>query len=137
MTACRCSLQEFGALFGNVFTPIEPMIQLQQELRRSGIPTYIFSNTNDLAIEYILAHFPFYSGFQGYVLSYEHGAMKPEAALYEVVEQMTGRLGQEILYFDDRKENTEAAREREWRAVTHVNPAASRQVTMSLGLLSD
>ena len=55
------------------------MIQLHAALRQQGIPTYIFSNTNELAVSHIRRTFPFFANFDGYILSYEHGAMKPDA----------------------------------------------------------
>ena len=67
------------------------MVQLQAALRQRGLPTYVFSNTNELAAEHIRRNFPFYANFDGYILSYEHGAMKPDARLYEVVERQSGR----------------------------------------------
>src|ERR1051325_2231268 len=42
------SFDEFSSFFADIFVPIEPMVELQAALRRKGIPTYIFSNTNDL-----------------------------------------------------------------------------------------
>jgi len=90
-TGFRGGLEEFSELFGDIFFPIEPMIELHAELQRSGIPTYIFSNTNELATEHIRKRFPFFNTFNGYILSYQHGAMKPDARLYEVVERESGR----------------------------------------------
>ena len=36
------------------------MIELHAELQRRGHQTYIFSNTNDLAVEHIRRNFPFF-----------------------------------------------------------------------------
>ena len=69
------------------------MLDLHRRLRHAGLPTYIFSNTNELAIDHIRARFPFFHQFDGYILSYEHNAMKPDPRLYTVVEQTTGRAG--------------------------------------------
>lgn len=129
------SYEEFGALFGNIFAEIAPMVAMQGELRRRGVPTYIFSNTNDLAIGHIRRSFPFFANFDGYVLSYEHGSMKPEAALYEVVERLTGRSGDALLYLDDRPENIETGRARGWQAVLHHDPVVSRAAVVAAGLL--
>src|SRR2546430_6304673 len=46
-------IEEFGGFFADIFTPIDPMVELHSALRKAGIPTYIFSNTNDLAISHI------------------------------------------------------------------------------------
>src|SRR5438477_11937756 len=40
----------FSASFADIFVPIDPMVELHSALRQRGIPTYIFSNTNDLAV---------------------------------------------------------------------------------------
>jgi FMN phosphatase YigB (HAD superfamily) len=67
-------LEEFAGLFADIFTPIEAMVGLNEELRRKGLPTFIFSNTNELAIRFIRQNFPFFKSFDGYILSYEHYA---------------------------------------------------------------
>ncbi len=130
------SLEEFSELFGDIFVPIEPMIELHAELQRSGIPTYIFSNTNELATEHIRKRFPFFNTFNGYILSYEHGAMKPDARLYEVVERESGRRQAEILYLDDRPENIAAGAARGWQVILQETPQKTRTAMERLGLLN-
>jgi putative hydrolase of the HAD superfamily len=120
------SFEAFQEMFGDIFTPIPEMVQLHADLVARGYPVFIFSNTNDMAVRYIRGHFPFFSRFDGYVFSYEHASMKPEAALYEVVEKLTGRRGDQIIYLDDRAENIEAGRARGWRAFVHESPAVTR-----------
>ena len=82
--------EEFGQIFADIFVPIPEMIELHAALRKHGIPTFIFSNTNDLAIGHIRQKYPFFANFDGYIFSYEHCAMKPTAKLYEMVERETG-----------------------------------------------
>jgi HAD superfamily hydrolase (TIGR01509 family) len=125
---------EFNSFFADIFTPIQPMIDLHGELRKARLPAYIFSNTNDLAVEHIRKKFPFFSNFDGYVLSYEHGAMKPSARLYEIVERSTGRKGGEIIYIDDRPENVEAGVARGWNGILHEAPESTRAALQKLGL---
>jgi len=129
-------MEEFASLFADIFTPIEPMVQLQSALRRHGLPTYIFSNTNELAIRFIRRNFPFFKNFDGYILSYEHGAMKPEAKLYEVVEERSGCRGGEILYLDDRPENIEAGAARGWQVILQESPEKSREAVQKMGILN-
>jgi glucose-1-phosphatase len=125
---------EFAEFFGDIFTPIPEMIQLHARLRESGVPTYIFSNTNDLAIGHIRRRFPFFQHFDGYVLSYEHGSMKPDPKLYAVVERITACRGSDIAYLDDRSENIDAALKLGWNAVVHQTPEQSRAALKMLGL---
>ena len=128
-------IDEFGQFFADIFSPMDDMIALHERLRQSGVPTFIFSNTNDLAIAHIRRNFPFFAHFDGYALSYEHGAMKPDAKLYEVVERMTGRKGQQILYLDDRIENAQSGVMRSWQVVHHRDASESIAAVTGLGLL--
>lgn len=47
LTGYKGTHNEFAACFGEIFTPIQPLIDAQAEIRKRGIPTYIFSNTNE------------------------------------------------------------------------------------------
>jgi 2-haloacid dehalogenase len=137
--ACGYSgrLDEFCAVFADIFTEIKPMTALHAALRAGGVPTYIFSNTNDIAAGHIRERFPFFSRFDGYVLSYQHGAMKPAAKIYEVVEEQTGRKGKDIVYLDDRAENVAAGLARGWQALCHETPEKTIPALRRLGLPVD
>ena len=117
---------EFAGYFADIFAPMDSMVELHAELRRQKIPTYIFSNTNELAIGHIRRSYPFFSQFDGYILSYEIGAMKPHAKIYESLETMSGRKGADIFYIDDRRENVEAAAARGWQIVLHETVEKTR-----------
>lgn len=127
---------DFAIEFGDIFTPIDPMIQLQAELRAGGVPTFIFSNTNELAINHIKKAYPFFGNFDGYILSYEHRAMKPDPAIYKVVEKVSGCSRAELLYLDDRPENTAQGSERGWQTITHYCPVETREKVVATGLLA-
>ena len=120
------SLAEFGEAFADIFSEIPAMIALNAELRQRGFKTYIFSNTNDLAIEHVRRNFPFFKEFDGYIYSYEVGAMKPEAKIYEAMEAMSGGFGSDLIYIDDRAENIAAGKGRGWRTILHESPERSR-----------
>lgn len=127
--------EEFADIFGDIFAPIAPMIDLHAQLRARGVPTFIFSNTNDLAIRHIRANFPFFANFTGYIYSHEARAMKPDARIYEVIEQRTQRTGAALLYIDDRKENVDAGAARGWRVVHHEKPEQTIAAVRAAGLL--
>jgi len=110
-------------------------LKLHAALRQRGVPTYVFSNTNELAVGHIRKSFPFFSQFNGYVCSYEHGAMKPDAKLYEVVERTSRLGGSEMLYLDDRPENVAAGAARGWHAVLHESAEKSQAAVAAFGLL--
>jgi 2-haloacid dehalogenase len=128
-------LAEFGDSFSDIFVAIEPMVRLHAGLRERGLPTYIFSNTNELAVRHIRRNFPFFDHFNGYILSYEHRAMKPDSKLYEVVERESGRRGTEILYIDDRPENIAAGAARGWQVILQETPEKTSGALTKLGLM--
>jgi FMN phosphatase YigB (HAD superfamily) len=136
LTGFRGGLDEFGRLFADIFTPMEPMIALHSRLRQRQVPCFIFSNTNDLAISHIRRSYPFFADFAGYVLSYEHGFMKPDPRLYEVVERMTGRADGRILYLDDRLENVQAGAARGWQIIHHRTAEETLAALHRVGLLA-
>jgi len=135
-TRFRGTIEEFSDFFADIFTPIPPMIELHAALRRQGIPTYIFSNTNDLAVEHIQRSFLFFAHFDGYIFSHEIGVMKPDAKMYEALERLAGRRGGEIFYLDDRAENVAAGAARGWQVILHEAPEKTRAAMHKLGLLN-
>jgi HAD superfamily hydrolase (TIGR01509 family) len=129
------SEDEFADSFADIFFEIEPMVKLQARLRRAGYPTFIFSNTNELAIRHIRRAFPFYGNFDGYILSYEQRAMKPGHELYEVVERFAGAKGADLVYLDDRPENVATGAARGWQAILHETPAKTEAALASRGVV--
>jgi HAD superfamily hydrolase (TIGR01509 family) len=61
--------------------------------------------------------------------------MKPDPALYRVVESAAGVPPARILFIDDRPENVEAARKLGWQAFVHQDPHATRRTFAKLGLI--
>lgn len=125
LTGYRGPEDLFHETFGDIFWEIPEMIQLQQRLRQRGIPTYIFSNTNELAVRKIRSRFPFFHHFDGYIFSHEVSSMKPDPRIYEALEQLTGLNGPDLIYLDDRRENVEAGAARGWRTVLHSDAAVT------------
>ncbi|HEY4417427.1 MAG TPA: HAD family phosphatase [Verrucomicrobiae bacterium] len=133
LTDFQGTATEFNDYFAEIFTEIPPMIALQTSLRERGFKTYIFSNTNDLAIEHIRRDFPFFKNFDGYIFSYEVGAMKPQPKIYEAMEAMSGRRGADLIYLDDRRENIEAGHARGWSTILHETPEKTLFSLAALG----
>jgi len=132
------TVDEFYEAFADIFSEIHPMTAMQGALRCNGIPTCIFSNTNGVAVGHIRRRFPFFAHFDHYILSYEIGAMKPDAKIYAAVERAVGHVGDAIVYLDDRAENIQGGLARGWRAILHETPEktipALRQMGLPVGL---
>ena len=134
-TGYRGGIEEFSGFFADIFTEMPEMTALHAAVRRKGIPTYIFSNTNDLAVEHIQRAFPFFANFDGYIYSHEVGAMKPADKIYEALEKMSDMRGADIVYLDDRPENIEAGSARGWQTILQTEPAKSRMALEKLGVV--
>ena len=96
-------------------------------LHDAGIATACLSNTDHAhwarfvpadgdpsgarALEY-----PTVARIQSRFASHLLGLAKPDAAIYQAFERTTGLRGHDIVFFDDRPENVDAARLRGWRA---------------------
>ena len=127
---------EFAAHFEDIFTPIDEVISLHATLAASGLPTYTLSNTNEMAVRYISRTYDFWQMFNGHVLSYEVGALKPEEKIYEALEELSDLNGEEIIYLDDRSENCAAGSERGWQVCCHQDVESSRRFLSNIGELS-
>ncbi len=126
--------EQFRELFEDIFSPMDSMIELHAALKRKRIPTFIFSNTNEMAVAHIRRRYPFFNGFDGYVFSHEQGAMKPQAKIYEAVELLTKRSGQQIVYIDDKPENIEAGAARGWQVILQESPEKTVAALRGMGL---
>jgi epoxide hydrolase-like predicted phosphatase len=126
---------DFADVFGDIFIPIEPMVQLHAALRSQALPTYIFSNTNFLAVEHIRRRYSFFQDFDGHILSCEHGAMKPDEKLYQIVERYSGKQGSDLLYIDDRPENIATGSRLGWQTILHQSPEQTIAEVRKAGLL--
>ena len=127
---------EFAALFEDIFTPIEEVIEMHRQIVESGLSTYTFSNTNEMAVRHISHSYDFWPRFTGHILSYEVKSLKPDAGIYKSLEAMSGRNGQAIIYLDDRPENIEAGLARGWRACCHQDASKTRDFLEEQGLLN-
>jgi len=127
---------EFAGFFGEIFTPILDVIEMHREIAESGMATYTFSNTNEMAVRHMSRTYDFWPRFDGHVLSYEVEALKPETKMYEFLELASGCNGGEIAYVDDRPENIEAGRARGWEVIQQHTPIETRLALVELGVIT-
>lgn len=134
-TGYRGDFETFRDAFADIFSEIPEMVNLQRRLKEAGVPCYIFSNTNEIAIHHVKRNFPFFGGFDGYVYSYLEKSMKPDALIYDAVERLTGKSGTSLIYLDDRAENIESGAARGWQTIHHVASTSSIAAIEAAGLL--
>jgi HAD superfamily hydrolase (TIGR01509 family) len=119
--------------------PFPGVTELIDELNTAGLKTACLSNTN-------AGHWTLMStsGGANFLpldrLSYQFashliGCCKPDERIYRHVEEQTGFRGSQIMFFDDRAENVEAARKRGWRGhVIEIDGEPIAQVRRHLNL---
>jgi HAD superfamily hydrolase (TIGR01509 family) len=99
---------ELRAIYKTVLSPIPEAVQLvDRVLARCRIT--IASNTAEPHWEWTRENLPFADRFDPPVLSYQVGAMKPDAAFYRNLVERSGLEPGDILFTDDRSENVDAA----------------------------
>jgi putative hydrolase of the HAD superfamily len=131
----RINYEEFCDLWTSIFLP-EPLIQesLLVDLGRQ-YPLMILSNTNPIHFNMILANYPLLQHFDQHVLSYEVGALKPSAKIFEEAIARAGCGAAECFFTDDLAVNVEAAREQGMDAVQFQSAAQLEGDLKARGLL--
>jgi glucose-1-phosphatase len=104
-TGFNGSSEEFRDLYCDIFWLNEPMWDLVAELH-SRYPLYLFSNTSELHLEFLLREFPQFSAFTDGFYSMRVKSMKPDAAIYEAALQQLKLSPEDIFYIDDLPANT-------------------------------
>ena len=87
---------EFAAFFEEIFTPIPDVIDMHREISESGMATYTFSNTNEMAVRHMSHAYDFWPRFSGHVLSPVVKALKPVVKMYEFLARVARCRGDYI-----------------------------------------
>jgi len=97
---------------------IEHSVRLMAALQARGVP--VFSLTNFGIETYVIASskYAFLKAFDRDFISGHMGVIKPDARIYEILEQATGLSGDQLIFTDDRADNIAAAAARGWQ--THL-----------------
>ena len=103
---------------GEPLIPEDVLLELSQKYR-----LWIISNTNRTHFDYIRGHYSFLKCFEGLILSYEVGAMKPNPAIFKLALEKSGMKPDEAVFVDDQLANVEAAREIGINGIQFLNSA--------------
>jgi len=117
---------EFKQAWQQIFTPNRPMWDCVRALAAEGHRLILFSNINGIHCPWIFTNFPDFALFDAGVLSFEVGAIKPHAEIYQHAIDHHGLVPHETLYIDDLPQNIAAGREfgfRCWQYDLHQHDA--------------
>ena len=94
---------------------IEGSIALQRALRAKGVPVFALTNFGKDSFEQALPQMDFLADFDRLYVSGRMGVIKPDPAIYRMVEEDCGLPPGSLLFTDDRTDNITAAARRGWR----------------------
>jgi FMN phosphatase YigB (HAD superfamily) len=89
---------------------IEGSVRAFEQLDARGIPQYALSNMPGEVWPGEQKKFPFLRMLKDAVISAEEGVIKPDQRIYEIAAQRIPHAPADVVFFDDRHENVEAAR---------------------------
>lgn len=118
--------EQFVAGWQAIFVKVYPqIITLMHQLRSEGHRVVVLSNTNRLHCSYWPSQYPeIQSAADKFYLSQEMGLRKPDLAIYQAVLNAEGVSAEQAVFFDDNKENIEAAEKIGIRSI-HVTSSQS------------
>jgi 2-haloacid dehalogenase len=115
---------------------IDRSVRLLRMLRTKGVPVFALSNFGIESFAYAETKYPFLAEFDRRYISGHMGVIKPDALIYQMLEEDSGLRGAEILFADDRSDNIDAAAARGWATHLFETPAGWADCLVAHGLLS-
>jgi len=128
------SFEEFSHLWDDIFTEDTEVTDIVRAVRRTR-PVFLLSNVNELHWEFIKGRFSALSEMDGWVLSYEVKAKKPNPAIYRAAMDAAGVGEGESLFIDDLDENIKAARAHGIRGITFMGAGPLADELSGMGLI--
>lgn len=123
--------------WGDMARPAIPhSVRLQRALRAVGVPVFALSNFGIQTFEIAERKYPFLTDFDRRYISGHMGVIKPDADIYQRLEEDCGVPPNALLFTDDRIDNINAARDRGWQTHHFDGPAAFASRLVAEGLLT-
>jgi 2-haloacid dehalogenase len=129
-------LHAFRARFDETITgPIAGVHALVRRLHARGVPLFCLTNFGDEFFAAFRPAQPIFDLFADIVVSGVEKVAKPDARIYAIVEERSGRSGAELFFTDDNPANIAAARARGWDAHQFTDAASLESQLVAAGLL--
>lgn len=115
---------------------IDHSVRLMAALQGRGIPVFSLTNFGIQTYDIAAAKYPFLRQFDHDFISGYMGVIKPEPAIYEMLESQSGVAPEALLFTDDRTDNIVAATARGWQTHLFEHPQGWADRLVSEGLLT-
>ncbi|MFK7763585.1 MAG: HAD-IA family hydrolase [Roseobacter sp.] len=114
---------------------IDHSVRLMRALQARGVPVFSLSNFGVESYDFAATHYTFFDEFDRDFVSGRLGLIKPDLAIYTVLEETSGLKGAALLFTDDRPENIAAAQQFGWQTHLFEGPQGWADRLMAAGLL--
>lgn len=111
--------------------------RLLRALRARGIPVFSLTNFGTGTFAIAREEYPVLQEFDQEYVSGALEVIKPDARIYEILEEGSGLAGAELIFTDDRADNIAAAAARGWRTHLFEGPEGWAARLVAEGLLSE
>jgi len=115
---------------------IEGSVEVLSELKGAGVPCYVLSNMERETWQRRLGIYDFLGWFDGCFISGLEGVMKPEPDFFVLALERFGLSPTEVLFIDDRDQNTVAAAGVGIPSIVFRSAGAMREELVARGLLA-
>jgi putative hydrolase of the HAD superfamily len=102
-------------------------IEALEAVKAHGKKAYVLSNYHDGAFAYLEQKYDFFRLFDGKLISSRVKLLKPDPAIFALMEKTFGLIPERTLFIDDTVLNVEAALNRGWQGYCHNRPGALRR----------
>jgi len=110
--------------------------RLLRALRAANVPVFALSNFGIQTFDLAKPVYPVLTEFDRSYISGHMGVIKPDAAIYQMVEDDCGVAPERLLFTDDRLDNIAAARKRGWQTHVFTAPDGLARRLVEEGLLT-
>lgn len=115
--------------------PVEGSHELVERLAGAGVPLFCLTNFGDEFWEVFRPTQPVFDHFEDIIVSGKEKVAKPEARIFEIVEERSGRAGAALFFTDDNPANIAAAKTRGWDAHLFTDAASLEAQLKASGYL--
>lgn len=115
--------------------PVEGSHAIVERLAARGVPLFCLTNFGAEFWQVFRPTQPIFDLFEDIIVSGVEKVAKPEARIYEIVEERSGRSGGALFFTDDNPANIAAAQARGWDAHLFTDAAELEAALVGAGLL--
>ena len=128
-------IDAYQARFPEMFAgTIDGTVDLLERLHARGVPLYALTNWPS-AFPPSRLDYPFFGRFRDIVVSGVERVCKPDPRIFRILLERNGLEAADVVYVDDRQDNTDAALAIGMRAVRFTSPEALERDLVRFGLI--